>query len=61
MLGKSSSTVDRVAKWITQLNGEPDFNPAGLASRSHSEYQEGSSLTEMIKEHLIAERIAPEG
>jgi len=52
--------VDWVAERITQLNGEPDFNPAGLASRSHSEYQEGSSLTEMIKEDLIAERIAVE-
>jgi hypothetical protein len=45
--------VDWVAELITQLNGEADFNPAGLASRSHSEYQEGSHLTEMIKEDLI--------
>jgi bacterioferritin len=52
--------VDWVAERITQLNGEPDFNPEGLASRSHSEYEEGSNLTEMIKEDLIAERIAIE-
>jgi len=47
-----------VASRITQLGGEPDLNPAGLASRSHSEYAEGSDLTSMIREDLIAERIA---
>ncbi len=52
--------VDWVAERITQLNGEPNFNPEGLASRSHSEYQEGSNLLEMIKEDLIAERVAVE-
>lgn len=52
--------ADRIAERITQLNGAPDFNPEGLASRSHSEYQEGSTLTEMIKEDLIAERVAIE-
>src|ERR1700674_1166387 len=50
--------ADWVAERITQLNGAPNFNPEGLASRSHSEYQEGSSLVEMIKEDLVAERIA---
>lgn len=50
--------VDRVAQRIIQLQGEPNFNPAGLATRSHSEYVEGNSLTEMIREDLIAERIA---
>ena len=50
--------ADWVAERITQLNGEPNFNPEGMASRSHSQYQEGSSLIEMIKEDLIAERIA---
>jgi bacterioferritin len=49
---------DWVAERIVQLNGEPDFNPQGLSSRSHSEYQEGSNLIEMIKEDLVAERIA---
>jgi len=49
-----------VATRITQLNGEPDFNPEGLASRSHSEYAEGHNLVEMIREDLFAERIAIE-
>jgi bacterioferritin len=52
--------ADWVAERIVQLNGEPNFNPEGLATRSHSEYQEGSSLMEMIKEDLVAERIAVE-
>jgi bacterioferritin len=52
--------ADWVATRITQLNGEPDFNPEGLASRSHSEYAEGHALVEMIKEDLFAERIAIE-
>ena len=51
---------DWIAERIVQLNGEPNFNPEGLAARSHSEYQEGSTLIEMIKEDLIAERIAVE-
>jgi len=50
--------ADWVAERITQLNGEPNFNPEGMASCSHSQYQEGSSLIEMIKEDLVAERIA---
>jgi bacterioferritin len=45
---------------ITQIGGEPDFNPAILAERSHSEYVEGRNLIEMIKEDLVAERIAIE-
>src|SRR4051794_14383265 len=52
--------ADQIAARITQLDGEPDFNPANLLSRSHSEYKEGDTLTEMIKEDLIAERIAIE-
>ncbi len=52
--------ADRIAERITQLGGAPDFNPEGLASRSHSEYVEGNSLVDMIKENLIAERIAIE-
>jgi bacterioferritin len=52
--------ADWVAERITQLNGEPNFNPEGLASRSHSEYAEGSDLREMITEDLVAERIAIE-
>jgi bacterioferritin len=52
--------VDWVAERITQLGGEPNFNPEGLATRSHSEYKPGESLTDMIKEDLVAERIAIE-
>jgi len=47
-----------VAERITELGGEPDFNPEGLASRSASEYSSGPSLIDMIKENLVAERIA---
>ncbi len=52
--------ADWVAERITQLDGEPNFNPDGLATRSHSQYAEGQNLTEMIKEDLVAERIAIE-
>lgn len=52
--------ADRVAKRITELGGKPNYNPEGLATRSHAEYREGDSLEEMIKEDLIAERIAIE-
>ncbi|MEX2524348.1 MAG: ferritin-like domain-containing protein [Gammaproteobacteria bacterium] len=50
--------ADQIAVRITQLGGEPDFSPDGLASRSHSEYVEGDTLKEMIQEDLVAERIA---
>ncbi|MDQ2860780.1 MAG: ferritin-like domain-containing protein [Pseudomonadota bacterium] len=49
-----------VAERITQLGGEPNFDPEGLASRSASQYSTGPSLIDMIKENLIAERIAVE-
>jgi bacterioferritin len=52
--------ADRIAERITQLDGEPNFDPAGILSRSHSQYVAGSTLVEMIKEDLIAERIAIE-
>lgn len=52
--------VDLIAQRIMQLQGEPNFNPEGLATRSHSEYVEGNSLVEMIREDLVAERIAVE-
>jgi len=51
---------DRIAERIRQLGGAPDFNPQGLLTRSHAQYVEGSSLIDMIKENLIAERIAIE-
>jgi bacterioferritin len=47
-----------VAERINQLGGKPNFNPEGLLTRSASEYGEGANLIEMIKENLIAERIA---
>ena len=50
--------VDMVAERIVQLQGEPDFNPTSLSSRSHAEYVEGDTLTDMIKEDLVAERVA---
>ncbi len=50
--------VDLLASRIVQLGGEPDFSPDQLTSRSHAEYVTGESLEEMIKENLVAERIA---
>ncbi|MGH8670540.1 MAG: ferritin-like domain-containing protein [Burkholderiales bacterium] len=50
--------ADLIAQRIVQLKGEPDFSPAGLLSRSHAEYVEGSNLIGMIGEDLVAERIA---
>jgi bacterioferritin len=50
--------ADRVAKRITELGGTPNLNPDGLATRSHAQYGEGARLEDMIKEDLVAERIA---
>ncbi|MBW8888693.1 MAG: bacterioferritin [Fibrobacteres bacterium] len=50
--------ADQIADRIVQLGGEPDLNPATLIERSHAEYIEGRSLEDMIKENLVAERIA---
>lgn len=50
--------ADQLAERIVQLGGEPNLSPDGLLTRSHAEYVEGSTLQEMIKEDLIAERIA---
>ena len=47
-----------VAQRINQLGGKPDFNPDGLSTRSASQYVEGTNLVDMIKEDLVAERIA---
>jgi bacterioferritin len=52
--------ADLIAKRIVELRGEPNFSPEGMADRSHAEYVEGDSLISMIKEDLIAERIAIE-
>ncbi|MEP6900542.1 MAG: ferritin-like domain-containing protein [Actinomycetota bacterium] len=50
--------ADQIAERIKQLGGKPEFNPAIIAKRAHSEYVEGESLADMIKENLVAERIA---
>jgi len=50
--------ADRVAKRIAELGGTPNLNPSGLADRSHAQYGEGETLIDMIREDLIAERIA---
>jgi bacterioferritin len=50
--------ADQIAERIVQLGGEPNFSPDGLLTRSHAEYVEGETLVDMIREDLIAERIA---
>jgi bacterioferritin len=52
--------ADQIAERIKQLGGKPEMNPATLTGNSHSEYKEGTTLAEMLKEDLVAERIAIE-
>src|ERR1700744_1001438 len=52
--------ADRIAERIKQLGGKPEMNPAVITEHSHSEYREGNSLADMVREDLIAERIAIE-
>ena len=52
--------ADRIATRIVQLQGEPNFDPEGLTTRSHAEYVAGTDLTDMVREDLVAERIAIE-
>ena len=52
--------ADQLAARIVQLGGEPDFSPDGLSARSHAEYVPGKTLVDMIRENLVAERIAIE-
>jgi bacterioferritin len=52
--------ADWLAERITQLGGKPEMNPATITANAHSEYKEGSSLADMIREDLVAERIAIE-
>lgn len=52
--------ADRFAERIVQLGGAPDYNPEGLAHRSHAEYVEGTSVQDMLREDLVAERVAIE-
>jgi bacterioferritin len=56
--GQELEHADALAERIVQLGGEPNFNPSGLIERSHSEYRLGTNLQEMIRENLVAERIA---
>jgi bacterioferritin len=58
--GEEQEHADWIAERITQLGGEPNFDPDGLKDRSHSEYAPGTDLISMIREDLIAERIAIE-
>jgi bacterioferritin len=58
--GEEQAHADALAERIVQLGGEPNLSPEGLSTRSHSEYVEGENLKDMIKEDLIAERIAIE-
>ena len=58
--GEEMGHADSLAKRIVELGGEPNFSPDGMRARSHAEYVECKTLNEMIKENLIAERIAIE-
>lgn len=52
--------ADQIALRITQLQGEPNFDPEGLTTRSHAQYDASNTIPEMLKEDLVAERIAIE-
>lgn len=56
--GEEQTHADQIADRITQLGGSPNLNPDGLLSRSHSEYVEGETLLDMLREDLVAERVA---
>ncbi|HWZ73705.1 MAG TPA: ferritin-like domain-containing protein [Casimicrobiaceae bacterium] len=56
--GEEQQHADIISERIVQLGGAPNLSPDGLLSRSHSEYVEGTDLVDMIKEDLVAERIA---
>jgi bacterioferritin len=56
--GEEQQHADLISERIVQLGGAPNLSPDGLLSRSHSEYVEGEDLVDMIKEDLVAERIA---
>ena len=55
-----SEHMKQIAERINELGGIPNMNPEGLLTRAHSQYVEGSDLVDMIKENLLAERIAVE-
>ena len=56
--GEEQGHADQIAGRIVQLGGAPNLNPEGMLTRSHSEYVEGQNLLDMIKEDLVAERVA---
>lgn len=56
--GEEQGHADLIAARIVQLQGEPDFDPATLVDRSHAEYKEGTTLEDMLREDLVAERVA---
>jgi len=56
--GEEQAHADAIAERIIQLGGQPNLSPEGMLDRSHSQYTEGTSLEDMIKEDLVAERIA---
>jgi bacterioferritin len=56
--GEEAEHADMIAARIQQLGGKPDFNPNTLTKRSHSEYDSSEELKEMIREDLVAERVA---
>lgn len=56
--GEEQGHADHIAARIVQLGGAPDFDPQGLHARSHSEYVAGENLMDIIREDLVAERIA---
>jgi bacterioferritin len=58
--GEEQQHADAIAERIVQLGGEPNLNPEGMVSRAHSEYIEGKTLRDMIREDLVAERVAIE-
>ncbi|HTE15518.1 MAG TPA: ferritin-like domain-containing protein [Burkholderiales bacterium] len=58
--GEEMGHADLLAKRIVELGGEPNFSPDGMSARSHAEYVECNTLSAMIKENLVAERIAIE-
>jgi bacterioferritin len=58
--GEEQEHADRIAERIVQLGGEPDLDPDTLTRRSHSEYKPGTSLVDMLREDLVAERVAIE-
>ncbi|MEO8507568.1 MAG: ferritin-like domain-containing protein [Betaproteobacteria bacterium] len=58
--GEEQQHADEIANRIVQLGGEPNLDPEGLAMRAHSQYVEGNTLRDMIREDLVAERVAIE-